>query len=293
MALCESARKRAQRLGIPSSDFWAHGLHRSRRTVVFVRCHLSFSLLAAFGVAVFGACGSAATGGGSPSSGNDAGSDGSSSGGQYDAGGMASSNGGGTPVCPAPMSNGGATLPFAVDTPKTFIPSGYEGDFTAIRASLDTTCGGNRSSSSALGNCHTFTYVLTRDAGLGAGWAGVVWQYPTNNCGAQPGYAIPPGASQVTFYVRGATGRESVSFGVGGIGYGNPPSISSPCVDTINATMPKMALPTAWTKVTISIAGQSYAGGVLNGFAWVAGAGDQPSGASEVTFYIDDIEWTL
>jgi hypothetical protein len=135
-------------------------------------------------------------------------------------------------------------------------------------------------------------YTTTPDAGQGKGWSGVVWQYPVNNWGGAPGYLIPPGATKVTFYARGATGTESVSFNVGGIGFGGIPTPSAPCVDTVQGSVPKTTLSTTWTQYTIDITGQTYAGGVLNGFSWVAGAVDQPTTVSEVTFYIDDIQWT-
>jgi hypothetical protein len=155
----------------------------------------------------------------------------------------------------------------------------------------DTTCGGNRAPGTPVGSCHTVIYTTTPDAGLGKGWSGVVWQYPTNNWGGAAGYLIPPGATKVTFYARGATGKESVSFNVGGIG-GGLPTASAPCVDTVQGAVPKTTLSTTWTQYTIDITGQTYAGGVLNGFAWVAGAVDQPTTVGEITFYVDDIQWT-
>jgi hypothetical protein len=55
--------------------------------------------------------------------------------------------------------------------------------------------------------------------------------------------------------------------------------------------MMKIPLTTTWVPVTIPLVG-TYAGGVLDGFQWVAGAADQP-GSTEITFYVDDIEWRM
>jgi hypothetical protein len=190
----------------------------------------------------------------------------------------------------APAANS-STLPFAVDSKGAFVPSGYEGDYPSVVMPADTTCGGNRSSTTALGACHTVNYNTTPDAGIGKGWAGVVWQYPANNWGTATGYLIPPGATTVSFWARGATGTESVSFNVGGIGYGGIPSATNPCEDTVTGSLAKSTLSTTWTHYNIPIPDATYSGGVLNGFSWVAGAADQPPTATEITFYVDDIEW--
>jgi hypothetical protein len=163
-----------------------------------------------------------------------------------------------------------------------------------------TTCGGNRSSASAMGACHTVIYTITPDGGLpetgggtGAGWAGVVWQYPANNWGSGPGYLIPAGATTVSFWAKGATGTEVVAFGAGGIGYGGIPTSAAPCEDTVNGSLDKTTLSTTWTHYNIPIPNAVYAGGVISGFSWTAGSADQPTGTAEVTFYIDDIEWQM
>jgi hypothetical protein len=159
----------------------------------------------------------------------------------------------------------------------------------SVVSSSDTTCGGNRAGTGALGECHTFTYLFGPDAGGSQGWAGVVWQYPADNWGAGPGYAIPAGATKVRFSVRGETGAEKVTFSAGGTG--NPTS-SIPCVDTVNGSAPKMLLPTAWTQVVMPLTG-TYAGGVIDGFSLAAAALDQQASVTSITFYVDDIEWLM
>jgi hypothetical protein len=188
-------------------------------------------------------------------------------------------------TCPAPTPNG-QTLPFVVDS--VYITSGYYGDLSSIVEPLPDTCGGNRSSPTALGKCHTWRFST---AGAADPNSGVVWQYPANNWGGQVGYRIPPGATKVSFWVRGATGRERVSFGIGVIGYGCSPNVSFPCDDTVTGGVPVMTLPTTWTHVTIPITGGSYAGGVLTGFSWNVQPGWEPAGVPEITFYVDDIQW--
>jgi hypothetical protein len=173
-----------------------------------------------------------------------------------------------------------------------WIASGYEGDYTQISMPGDTTCGGDRAPGSPVGNCHTVIYTdAPPDASALKGWAGVVWQYPANNWGTSPGLAVPPGATAVTFYARGATGQEKVAFGVGGVGFGGVPTTAAPCLDTVSQSLPKATLSTTWTQYVISLDGQTYPGGVIGGFTWIGAAADGPADASAVTFYIDDIQW--
>jgi hypothetical protein len=173
-----------------------------------------------------------------------------------------------------------------VDAPGAFVASG-EGDTSAVTEGPPG-CGGNRSPGTA-GICHTFTYNLSPDAGVGQGWAGVVWQSPPNNSGAAPGFAIPPGATKVTFWVKGVTGNEIVGFRAGGVGV---PTATLPCVDTVSSFFYENKLGAAWVQTTLYLTG-TYAGGVIDGFQWVAGAGNQLNGVSSITFYIDDIQWQM
>jgi hypothetical protein len=186
------------------------------------------------------------------------------------------------------------TLPFAVDLAAKFVPSGYEGDYSAITMPLDPTCGGNRSSASAMGNCHPATYKPPA-AGPGvAGWAGVLWQHPANNWGTAAGYAIPAGATKVSFWARGDLGGEVVTFIAG---FAVTPTPTAPCVDTISGSL-RQTLTTTWTHYTMTFAGQ-YGAGVISPFGYVIAAADQPArdagaadaGPQSTLFYIDDIEW--
>lgn len=182
---------------------------------------------------------------------------------------------------PAPT----AMLPFAVDT--AFVSSGFMGDgampgtvtMMPAKAGDSTDCGGKRASTTAAGSCHTVAYVPP--AANGMGWAGVYWQYPANNWGTKPGYAIPSGAKKVTFQAKGQKGGEKVTFLAGGIiGAGNP------YTDSLKATV-TVTLTADWQPYSLDLSGQSYSQ-VLGGFGWTMTAGD--AGASG-GFSVDDIQW--
>jgi hypothetical protein len=199
---------------------------------------------------------------------------------------------------PAPNTD---TLPFAVDD--QYATSGYEGDAVyagAITLMHDTTCSGDRSSANAVGACHTVLYtLLPYGQPIGStnmttmGWAGVAWQYPANNWGTQPGYAIPPGATSVSFSARGAAGGEAVTFWVGGTGVGTGANPDAPCTDPLSAQV-RVSLTTKWTKHTIPLSGP-YAPAVLAGFGFTVSMSDQPNAmqTQAITFYVDDIRWQM
>jgi hypothetical protein len=174
------------------------------------------------------------------------------------------------------------TLPFAVDT--EFVTSGYMGDgettgpvvMVPSKAGDDTTCSGNRSSSSAVGACHSVVYTPVAN---GKGGAGVYWQFPANNWGDKPGYALPLGATKVSFMAKGNKGGEIVKFFAGGeTGKANQ--------DTVNASI-QPTLTADWAPYSLDLAGQSYTQ-VLGGFGWWMNATDAATSGS---FFIDDIQW--
>jgi hypothetical protein len=202
------------------------------------------------------------------------------------------------PAACLPASNTD-TLPFAVDD--QYATSGYEGDAVyagAITLIHDTTCGGNPSSAGAAGACHTVLPTpLPYGQQVGStgmttmGWAGVAWQYPANNWGTQPGYAIPPGATSVAFSARGAAGGEVVTFWIGGTGLGAGASPDAPCTDPLSAQV-RVSLTTKWAKQSIPLSGP-YAPAVLAAFGFSVSASAQPASSQgqAITFYVDDIRW--
>src|SRR4051812_37821156 len=97
--------------------------------------------------------------------------------------------------------------PFVVDD--SFAASGYEGGGdVAGTISDDQTCpmrGGD-----GRGHCHHLEWKPGTNS-----WGGVLWQYPADNWGSAPGFAIPRGYGHVRFRAWGKTGGEKVSFVVG------------------------------------------------------------------------------
>lgn len=170
-----------------------------------------------------------------------------------------------------PVAFGGCTvLPVVVDG--FYAASGFFGDATGI--TVTESCperGGD-----GAGACRTWTY--TRG---GMGFAGVFWQFPENNFGAEPGFPMPPGATRVSFSAWGAAGGETVKFLVG---YGPD---SSGARDGFGLETADIALTATPTEYTISVVGIDY-DTVGGGFGWVAGL---PEGAGPITFYVDDVQW--
>jgi hypothetical protein len=197
-----------------------------------------------------------------------------------------------------------------VDT--KFFPSGWEGDIPQIHlvtgADGGTGCA-SRSSANAKGGCYKWTFdnkpggtTLNDSGAVAQGFAAVEYQslapsngYQANwgaaigNTGmADPGILIPPGATKVSFWAKGAVGREVVSFGVGQI-------TTAICNDAIVVPATSRTLTRTWTQYTIPLpAGASYASGQIIGFNWNLASqtiGDSGSSHAPITFYIDDMEW--
>jgi hypothetical protein len=211
-----------------------------------------------------------------------------------------------------------------------FIPSGYEGDAVGLAPNPgaiqmptkmgDPSCNGMPRAGTGRGTCHTVTYApLAPNTPIGyppgattMGWAGVAWQYPLNNWGSSVGYAIPAGATKVSFYAKGAVGGETVSFWAGAISGGGT-LCSDPFMPGTNPAT-KITLTTTWTQYTMPITG-TYAKGVITAFGYslanqvpagmgdggaaeagaadaaATDAGDAGSGFPAVTFYVDDVVW--
>jgi hypothetical protein len=178
-----------------------------------------------------------------------------------------------TGLC-VPASGSGA-LPFAVDS--VYSPTGSFGTGSTTTTNACTVA---RSSATAKGSCHTASYTVT----AGGAFAGVFWQ-DNFNWGTQGGYAIPAGATKITFSAMGKVGGEKVTFVAG---YSGSPTPTTPCTDTIRGSLGPVTLTTAWTPYTMTITG-GYPNGVLGAFGWEANAPD--AAGSMIDFYIDDIEY--
>jgi hypothetical protein len=188
------------------------------------------------------------------------------------------------PTCPGMPMTIAASLPFTVDS--KFAPVGYEGDISSVMQTGDmngAVCGG-RAVTGASGNCYKVVYAVPT---VSVGFAGVQWQANAQlmaggnhyNFGTAPGIVPPAGATEASFYAKGARGGELVSFSVGS-------SKTAPCTDSVTPPPTVVKLTTSWTLYTIGFGAQTYAGGQIVGFAWTAAV---PGVAT--TFCIDDIIW--
>jgi hypothetical protein len=172
------------------------------------------------------------------------------------------------------------TLTLPVTISDYFVPGGYMGDGELSPAAITVqtaTCRQPRPPS-ASGDCYLFTYHPGSRA-----WAGIYWQYPEKNWGANPGKQIEAGATKVTFYAAGTTGHEVLQFIAGGEN-----DMHLPCHDSFTA-MTSVALTTTLTQYQINLAGRTYESGVLGAFAWSLGV--TPGSTSPVEFYLDTIRW--
>ncbi len=161
--------------------------------------------------------------------------------------------------CPA------VPLPFAVDD--KYVPTGFIGDSDTIDVS--NSCeqrAGNEET-----RCHRFTYVPGAES-----FAGVLWQFPANNFGDQPGFEIPQGATEVAFTAWGETGGEAVNFVVG---------IAD--VDGFHVETGDIALSTTPREYSVLLLGVEYTD-VVSAFGWTAAA---PAGGGNLVFSVEGIEW--
>ncbi|MCK4734028.1 MAG: right-handed parallel beta-helix repeat-containing protein [Methanophagales archaeon] len=122
-------------------------------------------------------------------------------------------------------------------------------------------------------------------------WAGIYWQDPENNWGncSAGGYNLT-GATNLSFWAKGANGTEKMEFKIGGIGWDPKtdqqialyPDSLHPAVSTgiINLT-------TEWKQYTIDLTGRNLSR-VIGGFCWVTNTTLNPNGC---TFYLDDIRY--
>ena len=156
---------------------------------------------------------------------------------------------------------------FVVDD--TYAASGFEGGGTvAGTITDDQTCPAR--AGDGRGHCHHIQWSPGTKS-----WGGVVWQFPGNNWGSMPGFAMPPGYGQVRFWAWGKSGGEQLSFLVG-LGAGGPDKFQQRLDVTLTA-QPQLYV--------LGVSG-AYRDKVVSAFGWVTSA------AVAQTFYVDDIAWT-
>ncbi len=114
---------------------------------------------------------------------------------------------------------------------------------------------------------------------------------PQPNWGTVAGAGVDlTGATQLCFWIRGATGGEHVEIFMGGVGRdpvtGDP---TAPFPDSSPVQKLVLDLSTTWQRHCIPLAGLDL-GYVLGGFGWVASDSLNPGGA---VFFLDDIVYEL
>ena len=161
----------------------------------------------------------------------------------------------------------GDATPLPVGVANSFVSSGWMGDFD--RGSLSTV-GCDHPELSCDEVCTQFTYSSS-----GGGWAGIYWQYPANNWGAEPGLEIAPGATRVRFVAWSETPGAVVSFKVGLSG-----------VDPVDL-VEHIALTDVPTEYVIELPDVDYER-VITPLGWTAGlAADE----TELVFSIAGARW--
>lgn len=159
------------------------------------------------------------------------------------------------------------------DDPRNhYIPSGWVGDYDAIRREESTN---NPHSGNT---CLKFVY--TAKTPQGAGWAGVYWQNPVNNWGEIKGGFNLKGARKLTFWARGEIGNEIINrFGIGGISGSFP--------DSATKEIGPIHLTNEWRLYNINTAGSDLSH-ISGGFYWMTDKASSPDG---IVFYLDDIAY--
>jgi hypothetical protein len=190
---------------------------------------------------------------------------------------------------------GPLTEPFPVS--QFFSPSGHMGDGAVpgpLTLDINENC--KERPPGARGDCYRFTYVPSVQL-----WAGVYWQYPSNNWGTQHGWPIGQRADEAgilpvftTVKFKAASNVEfdsvgsalSAQFIVGGINGGFAYS------DDFKFSIFKSDISTDWKDYSIDISGVPFST-VIGAFCWVTNypMNTDPATAPVHILYLDDIVW--
>jgi hypothetical protein len=179
-------------------------------------------------------------------------------------------------VSPAEAPPEQVPLPFVVSD--YFSPDGFWGD-GEVRGQLDVQRACPDVPAGAAGDCYAVRYFPGARR-----FAGINWQYPHNNWGAHPGRQVAPGATRITFSVRGAAGGEVVAFSAGQTGSSNAHN------DNFSLNADRVTLTRDWTPVTVLLRGERYDGpsGLIGAFVVSLTA---PSDDRPVEFFLADLRW--
>ncbi len=115
-------------------------------------------------------------------------------------------------VEPTPTSTPTPSLPAftPIDVTDAFYPSGWMGDRDDI--TFDDSWTENPHSKPT-----SIKITYSAASSQGEGWAGIYWQYPSENWGDKPEGRDSTGATKLTFWARGEKGGEKAKFKAGGI----------------------------------------------------------------------------
>jgi hypothetical protein len=111
------------------------------------------------------------------------------------------------------------------------------------------------------------------------GAAGLVWQNPADNWGDSPGGIDLRGAKQLSFWMRGEKGAETVEAKMGII------ARNKPFGDSASAKAISVKVETAWKQFVIPLEGKDLSR-IVTGFAFTVEGRAEP-----VTVYLDDIQF--
>lgn len=157
-----------------------------------------------------------------------------------------------------------------------FVPSRYQGDWSDLHY--------DACSKTSPHSGRTDLRVEYTADGVGQpngkGWAGILWDYPSQNMDDPNKSPDFNAYKNLSFYARGEQGGERVSFLLGGTQVGDfPSSVTQPLVLEVTLT-------TKWQQYAFDLSGVDLSR-LTDGFGWAVSACHNPNGA---VFHLDDIQ---
>ncbi|MCP4374298.1 MAG: hypothetical protein GY797_40285 [Deltaproteobacteria bacterium] len=164
----------------------------------------------------------------------------------------------------------------SIDMPLYFVPSGWMGDGEYGRKYIDFNGAyGQDSHTPPTSIKINYTFGPKR-------WAGIYWQNRPDNWGDQPGYNYSKREyKKITFWAKGATGREVVEFKAGGI-----MSPGKEYIDSFEVSTGRVFLEKEWKQYSMVLE-QKDLSSVIGGFCWLSSV--DYNDHHSITFYLDDI----
>jgi hypothetical protein len=181
--------------------------------------------------------------------------------------------------CASPGDPPAAVVPIPFVVSDYYSPDGFYGD-GETRGFLDVQRNCPDRPANAAGDCYAISYLVGPKK-----FAGVIWQYPHNNWGIDRGRQVGPGATRISFQVKGKTGGEKAKFSAG-------QSTTPKFHDVFHLSPLEATMTTAWTAQSVLLRGETYNGpdGLLGAFEVAFDAGTAQVGDSFVV-YLTDLRW--